>query len=575
MLRFFPFLLVLATGTGSAQAPTNEVPAPEPAPFDAHGWPVWLSAHRLRGLPVCTDETFPVVAPTRTNGEPFRCHPPFPEPPGLNWTMQLGMPLGLNFAGTGRAGRAMGFDFGVDFFFSRLFGVGFGYRFLGTRPTGDDLDGDFVVDGGPERVGMHAPHLGLRLRVLTDEPSRRAWLFGLDGTYAFSARPNGSDTPSGPILALSIQRQVGILTSPFWAGFWRFGFRYEQGLSRDLHDYRVILATTQLGFEWNEDAPRGFESLREPPKRAIAIHATVPLLIGLDRPDAGMTAGIHTTFGLPFREGLVEPRLRLGLERLAKPANVEIPTDERFAARRRAMVSGHLRVRPVRWLHADVGGGYRHVFGDRPRVESSGAFVEAGLGAGFVGCGVAFEPTLIYRHHFFDDTDVSAHEIGLMFHIGFASSQRAYPGRCGTGSAPGSNPAPPPPPVVATPEPTPEPTPPPPPPSTTIEIEPPRAQIEVEVRPVRVEVVIGAVVFGGAVQMRLDLSRLPLDQLRRAGRVELEIVAPPAARARVEAELRATLDREGARIDATTHVEPTGVVQEVKAIFTLWPPGTR
>ncbi|MEZ4248567.1 MAG: hypothetical protein R3B99_10030 [Polyangiales bacterium] len=90
-------------------------------------------------------------------------------------------------------------------------------------------------------------------------------------------------------------------------------------------------------------------------------------------------------------------------------------------------------------------------------------------------------------------------------------------------------------------------------------------------RPVRVEVVIGAVVFGGAVQMRLDLSRLPLDRLRRAGRVELEIVAPPAARARVEAELRAVLDREGARVDATTHVEATGVVQEVKAIFTLWP----
>ncbi|MEZ4248568.1 MAG: hypothetical protein R3B99_10035 [Polyangiales bacterium] len=100
-------------------------------------------------------------------------------------------------------------------------------------------------------------------------------------------------------------------------------------------------------------------------------------------------------------------------------------------------------MRPVRWLHADVGGGYRHVFGDRPRVESSGAFAEAGLGAGFVGCGIAFEPTLIYRHHFFDDTDVGAHEIGLMFHLGFASSPRAYPGTCGGGSAPGANPAPP------------------------------------------------------------------------------------------------------------------------------------
>jgi hypothetical protein len=551
-----------------------EVELPE-RPYDEHGWPTWVSAQRLRGLPECPpDRPLSTQEPSRTNDVAFACHPPFPTPPGRNWTLQLGMPMGLAFAGDERASRAMGFDLGGDVFFSKRFGLGVGYRFVGVRPIGEDVDDDGIVDASPARIGLHMPHVGLRLRVLTDEPSRRGWLFGLDGTFAISAREDVSDVSSGPVLSLSIHRQVGMLTGPFFAGLWRFGLRYEQGFTGELAQYRTILASAQLGFEWNQDAPIGFDAPREQPKRAIAVHATVPLLSPRRRADVGVVSGIHLAFGMPFFGGTLEPRLRLGLERLGKRTGLNAPDGERVASRRRAMASGHLRVRPVRWLHADVGGGWRHVFGDGPLVESDGGFFEVGFGAGFVGCGLAFEPTLVYRRHFFDD-DLEGHELGVMIQIGVASSQGAYPGSCG-GALPGRNPAPPPPP---------EPPPPPPPPATQtqtqIEITPPSARIEVEVprvevevEPVRVEVVIGAVVFGGAVQMRLDLSRLPLDTLRRAGFVELELVVPEASRARVEGELRATLDREGVRVNATSYVEATGVVQEVKAIFTIWPAGS-
>jgi hypothetical protein len=52
-------------------------------------------------------------------------------------------------------------------------------------------------------------------------------------------------------------------------------------------------------------------------------------------------------------------------------------------------------------------------------------------------------------------------------------------------------------------------------------------------------------------------------------------VGPPAARARARAELNAVLDREGITVNARSEAEVQGMAQQVKARFTIWPPGTR
>ncbi len=146
-------------------------------------------------------------------------------------------------------------------------------------------------------------------------------------------------------------------------------------------------------------------------------------------------------------------------------------------------------------------------------------------------------------------------------------------GTCG-GGVPGSNPRPPPPPPPPAPEPEPEPrvnasV------DAQIDVEVQIPQVEIEVHPISVEVVIGYVLFGGAVDMRLNVASLPLSQLRSAGWIEVTVVGPPAARARAHAELDAILDREGIHIDARAEADAEGSVQAVKAIFTIWPPGSR
>ena len=74
--------------------------------------------------------------------------------------------------------------------------------------------------------------------------------------------------------------------------------------------------------------------------------------------------------------------------------------------------------------------------------------------------------------------------------------------------------------------------------------------------------------------MNIDVRSLPLAQIRDSGFVTVQIIGPPAALARAEAELRAALGPDGARVSGFASVAMPERM-DVRAIFTIWPPGTR
>lgn len=99
-------------------------------------------------------------------------------------------------------------------------------------------------------------------------------------------------------------------------------------------------------------------------------------------------------------------------------------------------------------------------------------------------------------------------------------------------------------------------------------------RVAVSAEPVEVSVPIGAVLFGGLLRFQLDPSALPIERLLRAGWITVRIEGPPEALPQALAELRATLDARGIAVQGYSTAALPGSA-EVRAVFTLWPPGTR
>jgi hypothetical protein len=85
--------------------------------------------------------------------------------------------------------------------------------------------------------------------------------------------------------------------------------------------------------------------------------------------------------------------------------------------------------------------------------------------------------------------------------------------------------------------------------------------------PVVIEVELGAVLFGGAVQVRVDPRLLPLGRLRAGGLIDVRLEGPPDQLAAFEGELRAILGRERIAIQGWARVPTTG--SRVRAVFTI------
>lgn len=395
-------------------------------------WP--SNVAQLRGLSLCDpDESMPVYG----DGVRFTCHPAFPAARYPNFMLLMGIPFGASFFGEPEQTRAGGWDFEAELYFGRVFGVGVGYRFAASAPLGEDVDGDGIVDVSPERTSLHAFSAGLRLRLHTDEPSRRAWIAELGAAYARSARPGTSLLPSGPLLQLGISRQLGTMNGPKRAFLARLGVRFDQGLIERMRVYHALFVTARVGFEGRIPPPRGFSEPRVRTRLPLTFNIQLPVGIAIGRDDVGLETGVHTSIGFPIRRGLVEPRLTLGYERLSRPVTGEpLPDEGRLGVARRFLLGWDVRLRFPRHVYVEGGVGYRVAITDLPPRAFDGAFVVGGVGAHYSGCNLGVSAGAYYRWHNY--RNVEPHELGLIIEFSFGTSSRTFPGTCH--ERPGANP---------------------------------------------------------------------------------------------------------------------------------------
>ncbi|MAQ15439.1 MAG: hypothetical protein CMN30_11670 [Sandaracinus sp.] len=518
----------------------------------------------FRGLPPCE---VGAMIPNRATGEPYTCHPPFRDPGNeVLFHLQMGPGVALDGVDTERS-FAGGFDLSVFPF--RSFGIGAEWMAIRARQTGHDLDGDGFFDVRAPHLRLHAFTGRLVFRHYLNDSNRRSIGFFAQGGYGVSITDR---VPNMPLVGGGLVLSAGTTGSSHIAADIELGLRYLQGLG-DGSEFRTVLLTFGVGMGSRIHAPRDFST----PRRGGPFRFSLAIVAGSQIRTGGMFTG-EVTLGLDVHP-LLEPRLRAELGGLI----TEDALGEDEAPFTRALL-GSLGLRvyaPLRVpIFGELGAGVASFFGDTPRNAEPGAFVDLRFGVPFLGCGGGGNVTLRYRagvsHGYRGE-----HYIGAAFEVAFGNYRhlRAYSRNvpleqaCPAPSA-GRNPLPPaPPPPPAPPEPE----------SVQggasgsvgVDVEVEIPQVEIEIEPVTVEVVIGYVLFGGAVDIRLNVASLPLAQLRQAGWVEVEIVGPPAARARARAELNAVLSREGVTVNAEAEADASGAVQQVKAIFTIWPNGSR
>lgn len=543
--------------TSGVEGSTIEVddrPRTIPATTD---WPLPMRGHRFRGLPPCAPGQ-PI--PNSGTGENYTCHPPFRDP-GLEVVTHLvmGPGVGIDEANTDRAFTG---GFNLSLFPSRWFGFGAEWLAVRTRMTGHDRDGDGIIDGQAPHMRLHHFTGRLLFRGYLDESSRRSIGVFAQGGYAVSVTDR---VPSMPVVGGGLTLSAGTISTGSTAADFELGLRYLQGLGDEGRSrYRSVLVTMGVGIGSRYHAPRDFSEPAPNGLFRFALAWTIGNQVGhgaLSSGELGLGLDVHR---------VLEPRLRVEVgSLLTKDAR----SDERAPFSRVALGSLGLRAyAPLRVrIFGEIGAGVLGVFGDTPREVDPGAFADLRVGVPIVSCSIGANLSFRYR------AGVSGgyrgeHFFGAAIELSYGEYAHMA-GTCG-GGVPGSNPRPPPPPPPPAPEPEPEPrvnasV------DAQIDVEVQIPQVEIEVHPISVEVVIGYVLFGGAVDMRLNVASLPLSQLRSAGWIEVTVVGPPAARARAHAELDAILDREGIHIDARAEADAEGSVQAVKAIFTIWPPGSR
>jgi hypothetical protein len=171
-----------------------------------------------------------------------------------------------------------------------------------------------------------------------------------------------------------------------------------------------------------------------------------------------------------------------------------------------------------------------------------------------------------------DRGEVTAGGLTLRFVMGAGMAATGGPiaGRCAGLSTPylaHAPPPPPPPPAVYVA----------PPPEVRVpDVQAPEVHVDATVavpmpQPIVIELDLGAQIAGIAV--RLDPRIIPIDRLRGAGWIDIELSGSSDALATFQAQLAASLSRGGVRVDGWASVPTSSSV--VHAKLTVWPPKTR
>jgi hypothetical protein len=533
-------------------APAPELPAPEPwDPLDDDGWPKGVSLERMRHLRPCgLTEVLPGP------GEVIPCRPEvIAEAP--QWGLSLDWTTGIVAADVPVTGGAHALGVELGFGLTRALSIGPRYELMGVGlPTaGDELD----------LAASHRFLANARYRLFTDEVDRDAWTIGLGAGWAVQDAALGG---GAPIVRASVGREVGMYLDDENA----VGVGLELAYERNLDDARLsaVVAAARMGFEVNIRAPRNLGTLDEPASAAYTRGADVYLgpVLGLGYSVGVPVAGpLELTSTASFAFGLTDVGTISGVD----GSQWAVQAGGRVTA-------GWPGPAP---LYLQVQGGPVWVSSEPERRIAWALDTEVGVSPA-LGCDGRLDLAVRVRNDV-EDGDVMWGALVLRLALG-EGSPRAGRG-CGYGAGA--------PPVVTMP------TPPPPPPAP---VEPAPAPgvdggatvdaggaidagggaaidagsgaaidagggVTVEVEPIVIEVELGAVWLGGAVEIRIDPRVLPLDKLRAAGHVEIELTGPADALADYEASLAATLDRQGIRADAWTRTATSGRV--IRARFTL------
>lgn len=495
----------------------------------------------FRGLPPCEPGQ---LIPMERSGVPYTCHPPFRDP-GLEVGLHFLMGAGVGFDAADNVER--NFAGGVDLSLWPTRWLGFGAEWLvqRARNTAHDRDGDRVVDEVVPSLRLHAFTGRVLFRRVYDEAARRSVGFFVQGGYAVSVSERAQ---SHPLVGFGLTLTRGTVLNGTTGTEVELALRYLQGLGEAGTPNRSVLLTFGIGPVFRVHAPRNYSDAHTGGPFRFSLGVAYGTAFG-----TGAWMNGEVALGLNVHRFL-EPRLRVELGALRTDdarSNSRAPFS-RF-------VTGSLGLRGFlgrrRFLFVEGGAGAIGVFGDTPHEVGPGAFVDARVGVQFATCGVGVALAGRYRAGIAGPF-AGEHYISVGLELALGSYERLTIATCGARNV-GANPAPR---VRARPAPV----------APSAE-----AQIEIHVEPVTVEVIIGYVAFGGAVDMRLNVASLPLAQLRGAGWIEVQVIGPPQASARASAELRAVLSREGIQVNAEAQAQGDGAFQSVKAVFTIWPPGSR
>lgn len=577
MLRFLAPALIgcvlVGNGTASAQ-PVAAQPPPEGAVAvsDAPWVPPPPRPNQVRGLPPC-----PPGTPPAEPGEQYTCRPEMAEP-GVQMSLPIELSWGGLYAGTPLQHSAVSFAAGLDFALSRSAALGVGWRYLGGGEAVGDGDGDGQDDAETGYYSSHLVGAGPRLRLWTDETAREAWTLELDGGWSFV--PSHSEL-AGPYARISVGRQIGMFVGQTGAAQAALVLTYLQGFG-GAEDLRAVLFGLRLQPEWGVPLPLDVDEVPTPASFAYTIGiqgGMFGLQLGGEG-GAGLVPSLGLAVGFPVTRA-IEPRVLADVSWFGGMDDAPAPLGYG------GLAGVRLRLSDLLPAFVDVMGGWQLITNHQPRAYDSGAVLDVAAGLYVVGCeggaafGARYRRGLLAANEEYETVvffleAVWGNRRGSLGGEPWPSGPGPIEWSCGGGYGAGRAATPPPPPA--------------PPASAVAEVDAnlprvggeidleaslpeARAEVEIDVEPVVVEVTLGLSLFGGAVRFEIAPSSLPLRQLRESGFVDVEIVGPPGALARAEAELRAALGPDGASVDGWARTATDRL--DVRAIFTIWPPGSR
>ncbi len=448
-----------------------------------------------------------------------------------------------------------------------------------TRPDGvTDVNLDAIDDLDTHDFKALQVTAGPRFTAWTDEASREGWDFELGAGWM--GRGGRLDGP-GLLAEGAIYRKFGTISATGFAADLALGARYQQGFGA-AGDFRAVLVSIRGGLGWDQPIPE--VPVDEVPGFSYTTGMRLALGFPFSAPgplEPGSLFGVGGHFGVPLGAWF---ELRARSEVLTRSQGSKEKGDQTSMVSFTGAGIARLRLDRVAPIYVEAGAGYATNTGAPALYVADAGFATFGAGGRLTWCGTdsALELGVEGRIGLGDDRGLD----GIFFVIGaeYAGGRRSIgrdsfgcrmttrarerneanarvyaereaqrraatrvaTGTVGVGGSVGGS-------VdvnggatVAAPAP---------------------------IEPVRIEVLLGVSLFGGAVSVRVDPSMLPLARLAGAGRVEVRIEGPASALVTAEAQVRGVLDRDGKRVDAIVRVPTNG--SQVRAVFTIWPPGAR